>query len=232
MSALESNWTYAGRHRHDQPARSSRDDKKKELNSSTTTELATAPQKHLRRCAEDAPERLIPRSPNSRRVVRDNLLPGLRACQGRVPPPFASRKFDVEPLLVVPCFVFRHKPDDRWNDIDGAVARDQPLALQVGEHNKAATVRPLVAVRLCIGAPQRRHAECRPRDADVIEGHVNRRETALSIGVSSWRGSRSTALLMSPVSATSSASRGSRGAGKCRRTSGWRTRCQCGCWRW
>ena len=119
-------------------------------------------------------------------MVRDNLLPGLRVCQGRVPPPFASRKFEAEPLLVVPCFVFRPKPDVRRNDIDGAVARDQPLALRDGEHNKAATVRTLVAVRLCTGAPQGRHAECRPRGADVIEGHVNRRETALSIGVSSW----------------------------------------------
>ena len=61
----------------------------------------------------------------------------------------------------------------------------KPLALRVGEHNKSTTVRPLVAVRLCTEAPKWRHAECRPRDAGVIEGRFNRRETAVSVGVSS-----------------------------------------------
>ena len=121
--------------------------------------------------------------------------------KGARPSSIASCKFEVERLLVVPGLVFGPKPDVRLNDVDGAMARNQPLTLRVGEHDKATTVGPTVAVRHCTGAAQWRHAVCRPWDAGVIEGRFNRRGTALSIEVSSGS-SRSTALSKSPVSTT------------------------------
>ena len=95
--------------------------------------------------------------------------------------------------------VFRPKHDVRLNDVDGAMARSQALASRVGEYGGATAVRPLVAGRVCAGASQWQHAVCRPRDAGTIEGRCNRRGAAVSVGVS---GSRSAALLGSPVGAT------------------------------
>ena len=55
------------------------------------------------------------------------------------------------------------------------MARNELLAVRVGKEDSEATpIRPLVAVRVCTGAPQRRHAIC-----------LNRRMTALPVGVSS-----------------------------------------------
>ena len=48
-----------------------------------------------------------------RLVVRDDVLPGLRVSRGRVPPQFASRKFEVGPLLSVPSLIRGPQPHAR-----------------------------------------------------------------------------------------------------------------------
>ena len=125
--------------------------------------LATAPQKHeLTTCGAG--------QPFAETWVRQERHLSA-ACR--------SENLKVQSLLVVPGLVFGPQPDIRRNDVDGAVARCQPLVLRVGEHDKATAVRPLVAVRLGTGAPQWQHAVCRPRDDGVIDGRFDRRETAL-----------------------------------------------------
>ena len=75
--------------------------------------------------------------------LQHNLLPGLGLGRRRVFPPLSHRKQNVQPLLVVPGLVFKPQPNARWDDVEGAMAHHQPLALRVWEHNEAAAIKPL-----------------------------------------------------------------------------------------
>ena len=56
-------------------------------------------------------------------------LPGFRVCRRKIPPALASRKLDVEPLLVVPGLVRGPQHSVRRVDVDGPVAHEKPLTL-------------------------------------------------------------------------------------------------------
>ena len=83
------------------------------------------------------------------------------------------------------------QPDIRRDDINRSVPHDEPLRLRLGKNQKAAAIRPLMAVGFTAGTPQRSNAKRRPRKVRVF------RRSPSPDGVS-----LSTALLKSPMSTT------------------------------
>ena len=61
--------------------------------------------------------------------VQHNLLSGLRVCQRRITPALASRKLEVEPLLVVPSLVRELQADGRGDDVDRTMTHEKALTL-------------------------------------------------------------------------------------------------------
>ena len=59
---------------------------------------------------------------------------------------------------------------------------DRPLVLWLGQHGKTATLRPLVAVGLVAGTPQRWDSQSGPGDASGVEGCFEQRNTTLTVG--------------------------------------------------
>ena len=111
--------------------------------------------------------------------VEHNLPPGLRVYGRRVPPPFASLVFEVEPLLEMPGLIRCPQPTVRRDDVDGPVAHNQPLALRFWEHDKTGASGPRAVMELTAGGPQWRDAGSGPWDVVVAEGCFKRRDAAL-----------------------------------------------------
>ena len=64
--------------------------------------------------------------------------------------------------------------DGSRDDVERTMTHDEPMVLRFGQKNEAATLRPLVAVRLGAKAPQGRDPRSGPRDIGKNEGCLTR----------------------------------------------------------